>query len=519
MSTPPPHSGPAESRGGDSLPPDASGGPRGVPNIVYIVLDQWRGDCLGIADSAHPVMTPHFDQIAYEGIWYNRAYADCPICMPQRATMLTGFTASQHGLPHNFMSGPRSPITLEQSLPYRLTREAGYQTKAVGKMHFWPERARFGFEDISLHPNDYVNFLEERGYGGFYRGHGLGGNEVYPAVSAVPEHLTHTHWIVDEGIRFLERRDPDCPFMLWLVFEAPHSPFDPPEPFDRIYDDFEIPEAAIGDWAGSNEEPPSLTADRIARNADRISPQVLKRARRHYYGQVTHIDYQLGRLFGELMSRGLYDNTVIVITSDHGEHLGDHGLFAKSTFLESSARVPIILRLPRATPLGPPTGQCLRDPDESGGRPYNWRVSTPALTADIAPTLLELAGLQPDSAMDGRSLLRLPRERLIFGETRDSVFATDGRLKYIYYFAGGFEQLFAPGSDPDDLHNLAGQNDYAAAQAALKAALIDYLRANGRPAVVDDDLLIKDASLDLDELRARNTAAWRGPLRYGQGYG
>ncbi len=471
------------------------------PNIVYIVLDQWRGDCLGIADSAHPVMTPHFDQIAYEGIWYERAYADCPVCMPQRATMLTGFTGGQHGMPHNFMSGPRSPIALEQSLPYRLTREAGYQTKAVGKMHFWPERARFGFEDVSLHPNDYVNFLEEQGYGGFYRGHGLGGNEVYPAVSAVPEHLTHTHWIVDEGIRFLGRRDPDCPFMLWMVFEAPHSPFDPPEPYDRLYDDFEIPDAVIGDWVGASDEPVSLIADRIVRNADRISPQVLKRARRHYYGQVTHIDYQLGRLFGELQGRGLYDNTIIVITSDHGEHLGDHGLFAKSTFLESSARVPIIMRLPREHGI------------------YNRRVYKPALTADIAPTLLELAGLHPDEAMDGISLLRLPKERVIYGETRDSVFATDGLLKYIYYFAGGGGQLFDARGDPDDRHNLAGKPEYTAAQAALKARLIDYLRANERPAVIDGDLLVRDMSLDMDELRARNSAAWRGPLRYGQGYG
>ena len=483
------------------------------PNIVYIALDQWRGDCLGIADSAHPVMTPHFDQIAYEGLWYRRAYADCPVCMPQRATMLTGFSASQHGSPQNFMSGPRTPIKLEQSLPYRLTREAGYQTKAVGKMHFWPERARFGFDDISLHPDDYVNFLEERGYGGFYRGHGLGGNEVYPAVSAVPEPLTHTYWIIDEGIRFLGRRDPDCPFMLWLVFEAPHSPFDPPEPYDRMYDDFAIPEAAIGDWVGAEDEPPSLIADRIARKADRVKPQVLREARRRYYAQVSHIDYQLGRLFGELKRRGLYENTVIVITSDHGEHLGDHGLFAKSTFLESSARVPIILRLPRscATHLGPSEGPA--------GRLYNQRVDIPALTADIAPTLLELAGLRPDAAMDGRSLLRLPGERLIFGETRESVFATDGRLKYIYYFAGGVEQLFDPGNDPDDCHNLAGQPGRAAAQAELKAALIEYLRANGRPAVVDGRLLVSDAALDVDELRARNTAAWRGPLRYGQGYG
>lgn len=485
------------------------------PNIVYIVLDQWRGDCLGIADSAHPVMTPHFDQIAYEGIWYERAYADCPVCMPQRATMLTGFTASQHGMPHNFMSGPRSPIDIEQSLPYRLTREAGYQTKAVGKMHFFPERARFGFEDISLHPNDYVNFLEEQGWGGFYRGHGLGGNEVYPAVSALPEHLTHTHWIVDEGIRFLGRRDPDCPFMLWLVFEAPHSPFDPPEPFDRTYDDFDIPEAAVGDWVGAEDEPPSLIADRIARKSDRISPQILTRARRHYYGQITHIDYQLGRLFGELKARGLYDNTIIVITSDHGEHLGDHGLFAKSTFLESSARVPIILRLPRehgiATPLGPP--------EASGGRIYNRRDQTPALTADIAPTLLELAGLQPDQAMDGRSLLQLPEERVICGESRGAVFATNGRLKYIHYFAGGSEQLFDVSSDADDRFNLARQAEYGEELRALKTELIAYLRANERPSVVDGELLVTETTLNIDQLRAQNTAAWRGPLRYGQGYG
>ena len=478
---------------------DASTGEK--PNIVYIVLDQWRGDCLGIADSAHPVMTPHFDQIAYEGVWYSRAYADCPVCMPQRTTMLTGFTAAQHGMPFNNMSGPRTPIKLEQSLPYRLTREAGYQTKAVGKMHFWPERARFGFEDISLHPNDYVNFLEEQGYGGFYRGHGLGGNEVYPALSAVPEHLTHTHWIVDQGIRFLGRRDPDCPFMLWLVFEAPHSPFDPPEPYDRLYDDFDIPEPAAGGWVGAADEPASLIADRISRKADRLPPQVIRRLRRHYYGQISHIDYTLGRLFGELKRQGLYDNTVIVITSDHGEHLGDHQLYAKNTFLESSARVPIILRLPSQHGI------------------YNRIDDKPALTADIAPTLLRLAGLAPEEGMDGVSLLDSPEDRVIYGETRHSIFATDGRFKYIYYFAGAAEQLFDLRSDSDDLHNLAGLPSYLDVHKALKDGLVAYLEANQRPAVSEGELLVTEASLDYDALRAKNTAAWRGPLRYGQGYG
>ena len=457
-------------------------------------------------------MTPHFDQIAYEGIWYRRAYADCPICMPQRATMLTGFSASQHGQPSNFMNGPRSPIPAEHSLPRRLVREADYQTKAVGKMHFYPERARFGFEHISLHPNDYVNFLEEQGYGGFYRGHGLGGNEVYPAVSAAPERLTHTHWIVDESIRFLSQRDPEHPFMLWMVFEAPHSPFDPPEPYDRFYDDFDIPPPVIGDWVGAHDEPSALIADRLMRNADRIPPQVIRRLRQHYYAQITHIDYQLGRFFGELQRLGLYDNTVIVITSDHGEHLGDHQLYAKTSFLESSARVPIILRLPPAcaTPLGPP--------DASGGRQYNLRVDKPALTADIAPTLLRLAGLEPAEGMDGKSLLELPDERTIYGETRQSVFACDGNLKYIYYFAGAAEQLFDVCADPDDQHNLADKAEYAEAMARLKADLIAYLRHNERPAVADGALVELDGQVDEAALRARNPWAWRGPLRYGQGY-
>jgi len=471
------------------------------PNIIYIVLDQLRGDCLGIADSAHPVMTPHIDQIAYEGIWCERAYADCPLCMPQRATMLTGYTGSQHGLVTNNMAGPRTPIEPEKSLPYRLTREAGYQTKAIGKMHFYPERARFGFEHITLHPNDYVNFLEDNGYGGFYRGHGLGGNEVYPAISAVPERYTHTHWIVDEGIKFLSQRDPDNPFMLWMIFEAPHSPFDPPEPYDKLYDDFDIPDAVFGEWVNTEDDPITLQGDRIRTKADRISAQILRKTRQYYYAQVTHIDYQLGRLFGELRSKGLYDNTIIVITSDHGEHLGDHNLYAKYTFLESSARIPIILKLPASQGI------------------FNQRETRPTLTADIVPTLLEQAGLTPHDDMDGISILSLPNDRIIFGETVASAFATDGTYKYIYYPAGGIEHLFDVSTDIDDVNNLSQNPDYQEHVTRLKIALIDYLQNNNRPFVEDNKLVIHDASLDMNKLRATNTAAWRGPLRYGQGYG
>lgn len=472
------------------------------PNIVFIVLDQWRGDCIGIADSAHPVMTPHMDQIAYEGMWYQRAYADCPICMPQRATMLTGYTGSQHGMPRNFLSGPRTPIPVERSLPYRLAHEANYQTKAIGKMHFYPERVRFGFEHITLHPDDYINWLEDQGYGGLYRGHGLGGNEVYPAVSAVPERFTHTNWTIDQSIQFLSQRDPDHPFFLWMIFEAPHSPFDPPQPYDRLYDDFEIPEAKIGDWVGTEAESNTLIAQRLANKADRISPTILRRLRRHYYAQITHIDYQLGRFFGELKTKGLYDNTVIVITSDHGEHLGDHRLFAKYTFLESAARIPIVVRYP----------QEIRVSKEDAQKPV--------LTADIPITLMALAGLELPDDTDGISLLNLPDERFIFGETETSVFSTEGQWKYIYYTDGGIEQLFNVREDPDDLHNLASQEVYVTQLTRLKEALRAYLIQRQRP-IVDREgqFITTSTTIDVTSLRKMNNAAWRGPLRYGQGYG
>ncbi|HEX9922753.1 MAG TPA: sulfatase-like hydrolase/transferase [Anaerolineae bacterium] len=330
-------------------------------NTVFIVADQWRGDCLGLLDGPHPVMTPHVNQLAAEGVRFTQAYADCPLCMPQRATMLTGQYASRFGLPYNFWPDHRTPVAPATGLPGRLTREAGYQTKAIGKMHFYPDRARLGFEHIVLHPNDYVNWLEDQGFGGMYRGHGLGGNEVYPAVSAVPERFSHTHWIV--------RFPPDFPILQ-----------------------------------------PSLEID------------------------------------------------------------------------------------------------------------------APVLTADICPTLLSLAQLEPGPDSDGVSLLPAVQSgqvldgRVIFGESVLSAFATDGRYKYIYYPEGGIEQLFDLAHDAYDLTNLAATDQHQAIRAGLRGKLIDHLSRFNRPMVDNGDLICLEPQLDEAALRAQNPMAWRGPLRYGQGY-
>lgn len=476
------------------------------PNIIYIVADQWRGDCLGLYGNSHPVMTPHLNQLASEGVNFSRAYADCPICMPQRITMLTGRTGSQMQCLGNF--GPDNQPAFDRSttLPARLAREAGYQTKAIGKMHFMPQRSRHGFEHVTLHPDDYLWWLEDHGHGGAFRGHGLGGNEVYPAVAATPDKYYHTTWSIDESIRFFDQRDPDTPFLLYLVFEAPHSPFDPPEPYDRMYDNFSIPDPVRGDWVES-QYPVDFQKRRITSKLDQLTPEVIREARRRYYGQISQIDYHLGRLFGSLRTLGIDRDTAIVFTSDHGECLGDHGLFAKHCFLESAARVPLIIRMPA-----------------SFGFPQAEDRHAPVQTADITPTLLDLAGLCRDEDAEGESLLPLIRSsngfqgRVIFGETPETAAAIDEEFKYVYYRAGGAEQLFNTKQDPDDTTNLLSDPNRAMDVRRLKGKLLEYLQGNNSRLVDKDTFCSCPPEFDSAKARSRNPLACRGPMRGGMGY-
>lgn len=477
------------------------------PNILLINADQWRGDCIGSYYDNHPIMTPHINQLAAEGVTFTNAYADCPICMPQRASILTGKTASQLGCTKNFEN--RTPVDPTSSLPALLRNGAGYQTKAIGKMHFEPERARLGFEHVTLHPNDYIMYLEENGYVGAYRNHGLGGNELYPAVSDIPQKFYHTNWIVDQGIKFLYQRDPDNPFFLWMVFESPHSPFDPPHPYDRMYDNFDIDAPVVGEWE-ETQMPPDFQAKVVSQKFDEISPQVNRETRRRYYGQISNIDYQLGLLFGELKKRNLYDDTLIIFTSDHGELLGDHQLYGKTCFLRGSADIPLVVKPPKGINM-----------DGRGKRNL-----TPSLTVDIFPTILHAAGLNAPEGIDGLSLFDIANGKTNrsticgeFGDGYGTAFAFNGRFKYIYYANGGVEQLFDVETDPHEQNNRAGSKEHNDIQERLKRCVIEFLDTYNRPMVSDGKLVKIQKEVDMEVMRTKNQCALRGPLHYGQGYG
>ncbi len=460
------------------------------PNILLIMTDQQRGDALGI--EGHPVLrTPNMDHLAADGTWFGRAYSTCPSCIPARRSLMSGQFPASHGL-----VGYRDGQTWDPpaTLPGEL-RKAGYHTAIVGRnMHLHPLRKRYGYDEQVIIGDwlgvaDYERFLAEHepaaagptqcgrgpGAGGYY-GTGVFHNDRTARPWHLPEPLHPTQWTVNEALRFLDRRDPSCPFFLTVSFWAPHPPFTPPAVyFDRYLragagrgDDVPV----IGDWAAPVDLPPEqhgkgLGVDSVSYN---LTGQELAESRAGYFGLIHHVDDQIRRLLNPM---NLPANTVVIFTSDHGEMLGDHHLFRKSLPYEGSARVPLMVRGPQTLGLG-----------------RGVRIDQPVCLEDIMPTCLELAGCGIPDSVDGRSLLPLmrgegrvtPWREYLHGEHGVAVrpehanhYMTDGRWKYIWYSRSGIEQLFDLAADPRECRNLAEHPNHAAALARWRDRLIERL--------------------------------------------
>lgn len=437
------------------------------PNILLITTDQQRFDTVG-PTSPPFLRTPHVDHLRREGITFSAAYADCPVCVPSRVSIMTGKYVSSHGLARN---GPTSQVMRrEGTLPAGL-RAGGYQTAAIGKMHFGPQRVRHGFDEMIL-PDDYYRQMRRAGHALQPMRHGLGQNELYSSLATVPEALTLTSWIAEQCVEYIrERRDPSLPFFLWCSFSKPHPPLDPPEPYYSMYRDAPIPEPVHGDWS-VDERRPAVIARFWQRHAyDLVPAPVIRAARAAYYGLVTHIDYALGRVFGALQDVGLFDDTLIFFTSDHGEYLGDHRGGNKVFFHEPSAHIPFVLRLPKSW----------------DDRCHGATVAAPVTLADILPTLVAAAGRRPPADCDGQDLIALARGQLPHPRryleamsnginhatgAPDYLGITDGRWKYCWYPEGVSEQLFDLQADPQELRDLTAEAAFMARCEELREELV-----------------------------------------------
>lgn len=447
------------------------------PNILLITTDQQRFDTINALGNKH-IYTPHLNWLVDQGVTFTRCYSDSPICMPARATIMTGKHGYTTGLTGN--SPEIKPMAEHDTLPGLLTAN-GYQTRAQGKMHFSPMRANYGFEHMVL-PMDYYRERNRNAQWGLPKDHGVGENEIEPVISTVDEANSLTQWTVKGSIDFLETRDDTRPFFMWTSFTKPHPPFDPAANYWALYQQKDVPGFAVGDWSQTVEQIPQgfMQPTYTLNNAYRLSDEQLKDVKRAYYACITQIDYSLGLLFARMRELELLENTWIVFTSDHGDMMGDHHMGAKSTFFEGSAHVPFIIR--------PPSGSWDQHP--LAGKKCDQLVHL----ADILPTILGMAGIQEAGGFDGINVLETleqsESQRTFFGSCNEAFFAViDGDYKYMWTALGGAELMFDLCNDPYEQLNLVDKKEWQPVLINMRNKLFDHLKRH-HPSLVEGDQLV-----------------------------
>jgi len=460
------------------------------PNILFLMTDQQRGDCLGCA--GNPVIkTPSLDSIAKEGVVFTNAYSSTPSCTPARSAILTGLSPWHHGMIGYGRIAGKHPFELPRAI-----RDAGYYLYGIGKMHWFPQRRLRGYHKILV---DESGRVESPGFVSDYRrwfkeqapdinpdATGIGWNDYRGKAYALPERLHPTRWTADRAVEFIEKYERSEPFMLKVSFARPHSPYDPPQRFIDMYNEDNMPAPVVGDWAARysphNDPPkPSLWQGDLG-------VQQAKKSRRAYYGSITFIDEQIGRVLAALRKRGMYENTLIIFFSDHGDMLGDHHLWRKTYAYEGSAHVPMLLRWPKSMGMEHQRGKSLPQPTE---------------LRDVLPTFLDAAGAPAPDHLDGKSLLELVRgntkdwRRFIDLEhsmcyNKDHWNAlTDGNFKYIYYAYDGREEFFDLTGDPDELHNLFAEPAHKNTLRQWRQRMIEHLSERGEQFVSGGKLAIR----------------------------
>lgn len=476
------------------------------PNVLLIMVDQWRGDSLSYMGHEQ-VETPYLDTLASSGVSFEAAYSAVPTCIAARAAFFTGMRQENHGFV-GYQEGTRwdrYPALLAESF-----RDAGYHTAAVGKMHASPSRFRCGFDEVQLHDG----FLHaQRSYNQPYREHaemvddylpwlkrelgnrvdimdlGLDCNSYIAHPWNYPDYTHPTNWVTEQSIDFLRRRDPTQPFFLYTSYHRPHAPYDPPQSYFDMYRDVEVPDPPMGDWVDPNQD--QEAGWNAMTYAGEIRPHQYRRARQGYWACMTHIDHQIGRLISELGDAGVAHNTVILFVSDHGDLLGDHRRWRKSSPLEGASRIPLIIQ--------DPTGRLGLKPGTISDQLVELR--------DVMPTLLDACDIDIPETVDGRSILPyiqkdgaegLVREYL-HGEHRMMQYSYHmirhhNGLKYIWYDQTGVEQLFDLKQDPLELYNLLNEEGraeeaYQASLESLRAYLIEELKDREEGFVKDGKLV------------------------------
>lgn len=475
------------------------------PNVILIMADQLRYDAIGVHDNLN-ISTPTLNQFIAQGADFSNYYAATPTCIPARASLMSGLDQRSTGIV-GYEEGADWGFP---NLLGEVFSDRGYYAKAIGKLHVYPPRKLCGFHHVDLHDgylhdsrkysktvrdtyertDDYLRWLKRQ------ENHSLDLNDGGPDCNswvAKPftqdERLHPTNWVSQQGIDFLDQRDPSMPFFLTLSYAKPHSPLDPPKDyFDQYYNQLlDIPIPKIAGWAKD------LGFDHPVEKIDALTGTLgendLKRMLAGYYGLITHIDHQINRFLMHLQEHEELDNSVILFISDHGDQLGEHALFRKGFPYQGSIHIPLIVY----------------DPGEFITSADNLRSEVDQLIEhrDILPTLVDLISGDELENVDGKSFLPLLKKdqwektnwrKSLHGEHVLGQYSNQWILnypyKYIWYTQTGKEQLFNLQEDPNEMQDLLEEANYLDVVNDLRKELISHL-ADREEGFVKDNELVK----------------------------
>ena len=461
------------------------------PNIILIMTDQQRADTIG-ALGARWMRTPALDRLANEGVAFTNCYVTSPLCVGARASLFTGMYPHATGVFTNFH--PWEPNWVGW------LADAGYHCVNIGKMHINPYDAKGGFHQRFFMENkDRPLFLDEHPRALYdewdkalharklrkpsrYTRHADDPEGYRNALGAfewdLDEDMHSDMFIGDHAVWWLDERTSTAPLFLQIGFPGPHPPYDPSPRFIDMYRgvDIPLPQTTPEEIAAQPRSQAELRRNMIEHNydsvawQDRPTPEALLRLRRHYAANVSMIDEKVGQIIETLDRKGYLDNAIVIFTSDHGDALGDHGHIQKWTMYDCSLRVPLLFWSPSHLPRKTHTSSLVQ-------------------LMDIAPTIMEAAGVDVPKSFEARSLwpilqgnseqvrsevyAELARDHIQTG-AEYIVMRRDDRWKVVYYLGEPEGELYDLAADPGELRNLWSSPEHLVHREAMVKELLEW---------------------------------------------
>ena len=470
------------------------------PNILFIESDQHNPAVMGCGGDT-VVSTPNLDALAARGVILENSYCASPICVPSRASMLTGQYPYQNEVWTNSQYLHSAIPTFAHSLG-----AAGYRPVQIGRMHFNGPDQLHGFTErfVGDHTSNHLG-ADQVDHGALHGTAGPSRISLELSGHGLNSYQVHDEKVAASTVDFLNeyaKNNSDEPFALAIGFMLPH------QPFVATKDDYDQYRGKVPPPKNprkfEDETHPYLKWWKSHTGLQCVTPEEVERTRTAYYGLVTRLDTLLGDIFNTLKSHGLIENTLIVYTADHGEQIGEKGLWWKQTFYEDSAKVPAIISWPAHIPQGE-------------------KINRVTSQVDLNATMLDAAQAPPLPSSNGRSLLPLVENP--YDETwHDIAFSEyctepedaahsdgqkiwqnrmvrEGDWKLVYYH-GMPSQLFNLKDDPDELNDLVSNPDYADTAEHLTALVLD----GWDPDWIDTQIRKQSANLEVTIPWAKNTS-------------